>query len=274
MLRQTIVLAIAALSLLAGCTTATLEELRHAEPKGNAFQTALAKRYLAFAESEAKAYDWMSMKIFSEKGLSATYGNDPQPEMVENWSINEGDKALELVAARKDLMDVLTASNKSAKPDAAANAQFSYDCWVEQQEEGWQMDDINSCRNGFFSALNELKGPVANEVETSSYLVLFDFGSAKLNAKGAAVVKQVAAETKDDDADIVLNGHTDRVGTDQYNMELSEKRSDAVGALLIKQGVLPTRIREYGFGETDPAVATKDGVREKTNRRVEIIIGQ
>jgi OOP family OmpA-OmpF porin len=264
---------LAVTSLLAACTTAKLEELRHTEPKGNAFQTALSKQYLAFADSEAKAYDWMSMKIFSEKGLSAAYGNDPLPEVVDEWKI-DAEKALELAAARMDLMEMLTASNKNAKPDALATAQFSFDCWVEQQHEGWQVDDIAGCRNRFFTAMNELKGEVSTQTESSSYLVLFDFGSAKLNAKGAAVVKEAADETRDDSSDIILNGHTDRVGSDRTNMELSEKRIDAVGALLIKYGVQPTRIRECAFGESDPAVSTPDGVKERRNRRVEIFIGQ
>lgn len=272
-MRHSLLLTFAAAFLLSACTTATLEELRHTEPKGNPFQTALAKQYLAFADAEAKAYDWMSMKIFSEKGLTATYGNDPAPEQVKDWTLKK-EKAIELEAARADLMEVLTASNKSAKPEASATAQYTFDCWIEQEHEGWQVDDIEGCRNRFFAAMNELKGDVSSEMQPSSYLVLFDFGSAKLNARGVSVIKQVADDVRDDTSELVLNGHTDRVGSEQSNMSLAEKRVEAVGALLIKHGIHQTRIREFSFGESDPAIQTADGVANKKNRRVEIVIGE
>ena len=260
-------------SLLAACTTATLEELRHAQPKGSAFQKALSKHYLAFADAEAKAYDWASMKVFSEKGLVAAYGSDPLPEDVHDWSLSD-EKATELSAAYADLIAKMTPANKAHQAESLAQAQFSYDCWLEQENEGWQVDDIASCRNRFFSAMNELQGDISGDVQASSYLVLFDSGSAKLNAKGATIVKQAAEELRDDSSEIVLNGHTDRTGDERANMVLSEKRVDVVAALLIKEGIHQTRIREFAFGESDPAIETRDAISNPRNRRVEIVIGQ
>ncbi len=80
-------------------------------------------------------------------------------------------------------------------------------------------------------------------------------------------------EQHDNNYTIVLNGHTDTVGGAEYNFKLSLKRAEAVKAALIKRGVPADVIRTFGFGKTDPAIATGDNVAEPKNRRVEIFLG-
>src|SRR5579884_1817762 len=72
--------------------------------------------------------------------------------------------------ARAELMAVLTPDLMRASPSRAAEAQFYFDCWVEQQEENWQTDDIAYCRDNLTKSLHELHGmappmggPVAEE---------------------------------------------------------------------------------------------------------------
>jgi OOP family OmpA-OmpF porin len=69
---------------------------------------------------------------------------------------------------------------------------------------------------------------------------------------------------------IVAVGHTDSVGTDEYNQKLSVRRSDAVKAYIISRGIDAKRVFSEGKGEKQPVAdnKTKDG-RAK-NRRVEI----
>jgi outer membrane protein OmpA-like peptidoglycan-associated protein len=68
-------------------------------------------------------------------------------------------------------------------------------------------------------------------------------------------------------------GHTDTAGTTAYNQRLSERRAKAGADALVAKGVPPETLSVSGKGETDPAVATGDGVREPLNRRVTIHIG-
>ena len=72
--------------------------------------------------------------------------------------------------------------------------------------------------------------------------------------------------------EIEIAGHTDNVGTDKYNMALSERRSTTVVAYLIRQGISRKRLKAKYFGETKPLETndTEEG-REK-NRRVEFKI--
>ncbi len=67
--------------------------------------------------------------------------------------------------------------------------------------------------------------------------------------------------------------HTDTVGSDQYNLALSQRRADAAKAYLIGKGVPDAAIATEAFGKSKPLVATADGVREPQNRRVEITFG-
>jgi len=71
----------------------------------------------------------------------------------------------------------------------------------------------------------------------------------------------------------MLAGHTDRSGTETYNMGLSSRRNGSVRAYLSDRGVPDDRIASEAFGESDPAVPTADGVRELQNRRVQITYG-
>ena len=70
--------------------------------------------------------------------------------------------------------------------------------------------------------------------------------------------------------DILVIGHTDRVGQDDLNDRLSLQRAERVKADLVSQGLPADRIRAAGRGEREPLVPTADGVDEPRNRRVEI----
>jgi outer membrane protein OmpA-like peptidoglycan-associated protein len=150
--------AMAAVSLLAGCSTYSLKELRHTTPKGTAYQAALAKNYMDYAIQEEKNYDWFTSMYFADKGLRAAYGKDVEPEQPENWDVSA--KVLPTMQkAREILLGLLTEQNKSQYPQVLARAVYSYDCWVENQEEAWQAEEIGSCRDGLQDAFERLNAP-------------------------------------------------------------------------------------------------------------------
>ncbi len=157
-----------ALLLVSGCLRVSLEVLRDVKPKGNKFQTALMKEYLAFSEKEAAQYDWVDSEHFARKGLMLARGKDVEPEMVESWDIPET-LAPTLADARKKLMEIITNEVKRAQPETAAKAIFYFDCWMEEQEENWQTEHIDACRNNFYGTLDVLS-VVAGSVEPAKKL--------------------------------------------------------------------------------------------------------
>ena len=104
--------------------------------------------------------------------------------------------------------------------------------------------------------------------------VFFDHDSATINAAAVAILDKVAAAyLACSDAQIVLSGHTDRVGGDQYNVGRSQRMVANVRAYLVARGVPEAAITTQAFGESRPAIDTADGLREPQNRRVEITFG-
>lgn len=67
-----------------------------------------------------------------------------------------------------------------------------------------------------------------------------------------------------------LSGHTDYIGTDDYNLELSRNRANSVRDYLITKGINPNRLTAHGYGKTKPLVKERDDAARMVNRRVEI----
>ncbi len=107
----------------------------------------------------------------------------------------------------------------------------------------------------------------------NSFIVFFDFDKSNITAQAQKTINDaVAAAKAGNSARVTLTGHTDRSGSEQYNMALSLRRAEAVKANMIKQGIPASAIVVIGKGESQPLVPTADGVREPQNRRVEIVI--
>ena len=77
---------------------------------------------------------------------------------------------------------------------------------------------------------------------------------------------------KYDDTNILIEGHTDNTGTDEYNLNLSEKRASEVGTFLTSQGVQRSRITTEGYGEGQPIADNDTQAGRQQNRRVEVAI--
>ena len=69
-----------------------------------------------------------------------------------------------------------------------------------------------------------------------------------------------------------IEGHTDSVGTDSYNQNLSERRAESVRDYLVQQGISRDAISSHGFGETQPVASNDNAVGRQQNRRVELVV--
>ena len=105
-----------------------------------------------------------------------------------------------------------------------------------------------------------------------AYTMNFLENSTTLTEASKPVVEELKAElAKRPGAEILVIGHTDRVGSVAANDELSRRRADAVKDFLIKNGIAADRIETSGRGEREPLVPTADEVAEPRNRRVEVL---
>jgi len=105
----------------------------------------------------------------------------------------------------------------------------------------------------------------------ASFLLYFVTGTDELTDESKGELERMLAELRRRPApDILVIGHTDRVGSDADNDRLSLQRAERVRASLVAQGIAAERIQASGRGEREPVVQTADGVDEPRNRRVEI----
>jgi outer membrane protein OmpA-like peptidoglycan-associated protein len=109
---------------------------------------------------------------------------------------------------------------------------------------------------------------------TFSSEILFPTNSSYLNessTKNIAEVAKVIAQ-KDKSQDILVEGHSDKTGTSEYNLWLSEKRAVSVKNYLVTLGIEGKRIKTAGLGDTNPIADNKTKEGRLTNRRVEITL--
>ncbi len=108
---------------------------------------------------------------------------------------------------------------------------------------------------------------------TMSEAILFDINSAALKSQAQTTLSQMAdVMVKYPDSDILIKGHTDSTGSEQYNQDLSERRAKAVQNYLIAKGVSGPRVTAIGFGKTMPVASNDTPEGREKNRRVEIEI--
>ena len=101
--------------------------------------------------------------------------------------------------------------------------------------------------------------------------VLFAYDSAELSKHAYDAVADIADDVRHHPHWLIeVDGYTDTVGSQDYNLPLSRARAQTVADALVHNGIEPGRIAVHGFGETHLAVPTGENVREGRNRRVVI----
>lgn len=262
---------------------------------GTSFTAQLAREYHAMSLYEwNEMRDYIDAEYYASKALMAGEdGTMPAPSDPARWDIGENAAMQELKVAHGELVKALQEGAPTIAPREAAIAQARFDCWVEQQEEGWQLDEIAACRDQFRTAMADLNDAMkpkpavsaappanatlvaTNQTEIDRTVVYFGFDQATISSEARAELNDFIAEMRGlDNIKIYVEGHADKAGPSDYNQQLSERRAQAVREVLDREG-LPLaavdEVRVEAEGEDRPAVATADGVREPLNRRVVVI---
>ena len=258
----------------------------------------LGKEYKDFARFELyDMHDEIDANYFAYKGLMAVKEKKIFPENPSQWNIPTN--KLEAVKKRFNQINLLLEEKKHLKyPEFFSKMLLGYDCWVEQLEENWQIEDIERCKNKFIANYNKITSldnesikvqkNVKKKIESEKkkneqsdlikinekkiiYLkVYFQFDSYSLDEKELFKLQEFVFNAKaNSDLSIYIEGHTDTSGPDMYNQQLSNKRADFIKNYLLDNSVTNS-ITTKGFGEKKPLLTTKDNVKEQKNRRAEI----
>lgn len=259
-----------AMLFVSGCAEINRRILDDTIPSGIEFNDTLAKEYETLGNTEQSImFDEISANFYYKRAILAKDGNLVLPTCLNYWDIEE-DKLPELEKARARLMRALDYGARTEAPKMTAYAQSHFDCWVEQQAEGWQKDDIARCRAAFYTAMGEvelmLMGGFTNVLPSS--MVFFNLESSRIDSAGKKIIDDVAKQALAEQnrvEHILVVGRTDKAGDATYNTKLSAQRAMNVKKELIRRGVAPNRIAIKAAGETPgPNV-------DSHNRRVDII---
>ena len=115
--------------------------------------------------------------------------------------------------------------------------------------------------------------PIVGEELLILHGIKFGFDSAKVS-EGSKAILEVAVTTLKNNPKmkVEIEGHTDSIGTAEYNLGLSQRRADAVQDHLIVEGIGAERLQAVGKGEADPLVSNELKEGRAKNRRVEFVV--
>jgi outer membrane protein OmpA-like peptidoglycan-associated protein len=103
--------------------------------------------------------------------------------------------------------------------------------------------------------------------------VLFDVNKAELKPSASSEVRGLADFlSQNPERKVLIEGFTDNTGSDSLNLDLSQRRADAVRSALVRQGVDISRITTQGFGKAHPVADNSSAASRAMNRRVEVTI--
>ncbi|HET6349865.1 MAG TPA: OmpA family protein [Candidatus Krumholzibacteria bacterium] len=127
---------------------------------------------------------------------------------------------------------------------------------------------LSQMEGKFASIRQDARGTIVSLAD-----ILFDFDKATLRrdvefnlVKIATILNQFS------EMNVLVEGHTDAIGSDEYNLELSKKRAQAVSDFLVSQGVDPKRLSWEGYGKTRPVADNDTPEGRQKNRRVDLVI--
>jgi OmpA-OmpF porin, OOP family len=192
------------------------------------------------------------------------------------------DRANELAAKGKDVEDIrFEASVASAQAHIAATkidtVQARED--IEKGTAERQQVLLEARTRETERVQQELKDLQAKQTDRGMVLtlgdVLFDTGKATLKPGAYSTIDRLAQVLNSSKGSrVVIEGHTDSMGSDANNQVLSEQRARSVESALLERGVSASQLRAIGKGESTPVAGNDTGSGRQANRRVELIFSQ
>ncbi len=137
-------------------------------------------------------------------------------------------------------------------------------------------NDAANAQSELANARQELKDLQAKQTARGLVMtlsdVLFDTGQATLKPGADRALDRLAQFLKDSPGtNLLVEGHTDSVGTDDYNLALSQRRAQSVADALSTRGVATDRVQTKGLGKAYPVASNDTQAGRQQNRRVEIV---
>jgi outer membrane protein OmpA-like peptidoglycan-associated protein len=186
-----------------------------------------------------------------------------------NRARSDAEEAAARLAEERRAAEARAQQLTAERADAEARAAQARDAAARAERERAELrEKLQQQLNIILETRASARGLIVNMSD-----VLFDTASANLKPGAREKLARVAGVLLAyPDLEIAVEGHTDNVGTDEYNQGLSERRAASVRAYLVSQGIPSGTIDAMGLGESRPVVANTTASGRQQNRRVELVI--
>jgi outer membrane protein OmpA-like peptidoglycan-associated protein len=242
-------------------------------PQPNAaLETARAQVSAASADPNVAQYDALDLQAARQDLAAAEAANnnrdEPQTDQMAYIAAQTARVAQQRAAAKAD--DARIAQGTAERDRIQAQAR--------SREANVAVAQRNAALEQSAQLQAEVEALKAKQTDRGLVLtlgdVLFDTGRASLSPGAAAKLDRLAQFLSEHpDRRVQIEGFTDSVGGDAYNLDLSERRAEAVKAALTTRGIDPSRIATEGYGKAYPVASNGDSGGRQLNRRVEVVIG-
>jgi outer membrane protein OmpA-like peptidoglycan-associated protein len=181
----------------------------------------------------------------------------------------EADAARAQADAERQRAEQARAEAEASLRNAEAETARARDVAAESEREKADLrDKLRQQLNVILETRETARGLIVNLSD-----VLFDTAQATLKPGAREKLAKVSGIlVTHPDLKIEVEGHTDSVGTDQYNQALSERRAESVRNYLVSQRIASQSISTVGFGESHPVATNATAAGRQQNRRVELVV--
>ena len=288
---KTTVLFFALTAALGGCasTPATVPELENARAEvQSATADPLAQEAAGVAVKKAEENLQTAEQLFAKHAplvdikhqafIAARYAQIAQAQTKEAHSrkevaAGEAERNRVLLEARTRQADQAVAQTAAARAQTAQAQSETARAQVQQAQSEAERDQALADANKLRDEMNALQAiPTERGMVLTLGDVLFDTARATLKPGAAAKIDRLADFLKAHTSyDLLVEGHADSQGSDEYNLNLSAQRAMAVQAALVARDVDSRRVRTKGLGEEFPVASNDDAAGRQQNRRVEVV---
>jgi outer membrane protein OmpA-like peptidoglycan-associated protein len=272
----------ASLLLITGCAD-PYQVASETKPQGTAFNQALYDGYLDLATAARDKDDWADIEYFADKAMASAAGDPVAPDEVEQRDLPLASEP-DLIVARRQLIWILEQGAAEVWPADGAEAQVSFDCWMQEQEENRDPKEIETCRSRFDAAMARLEVSITQQAAAAAaasapqpatlpgpFVVYFDNDSDSLSDEGLQTVRRAVDSASAASASgFILSAPMERVATRDHDFVLLQRRVQSVADALSSSGVFGDQIRFAGYGKSGLETVAGDQQREASNLWVEI----
>jgi outer membrane protein OmpA-like peptidoglycan-associated protein len=220
---------------------------------------------LAQQQAEAAKVEAIRMKQEAEKAAADAARQKQEAEQATAAAVAQQQAAQ--AAAEQAARDKAAAIDQRRAAEAEAEKARQAAARAEAEKADLRAQLLNQL-NSILQTRDSARGLIVNMSD-----VLFDTGSYTLKPGAREKLAKISGIVlAHPGLNLQIEGHTDSVGTDDFNQQLSERRADSVRDFLAEQGVPASSITARGFGKSQPVASNDTAEGRQRNRRVELVV--